>query len=137
MDILKGLAAGRRYRVFHLFVWCWRSCSTVSPAGLGLVQATQVWVQKGNGTGTDYIHRCKKPISEIVDLGLQAISELRGLLGEEAISTDDEDLHLHGYSEWSTVNVDELPVAVAYPKSTEEVSQIAKVCCKYRVPMSK
>jgi D-lactate dehydrogenase (cytochrome) len=28
-----------------------------------------------------------------------------------------------------------LPVAVAYPRSTDEVSQIAKICCKYRVPI--
>jgi len=65
----------------------------------------------------------------------QAINELRYLLGEEAISTDDDDLLMHGYSEWSSINIDQLPVAVAYPKSTEEVSQIAKICHKYRVPM--
>lgn len=44
---------------------------------------------------------------------------------------------MHGYSEWSSINIDQLPVAVAYPKSTEEVSQIAKVCHKYKVPMSR
>ncbi|OAX85436.1 glycolate oxidase, subunit GlcD [Emergomyces africanus] len=66
---------------------------------------------------------------------LGAIDELRALLGEDAISTDDEDLHLHGYSEWSSINCDQLPVAVAYPKNTLEVSQIAKVCTKYRMPM--
>lgn len=60
---------------------------------------------------------------------------MRQKLGEEAISTDEEDLHSHGFSEWSTVNADRLPVAVAYPKSTEEVSQIATICQKYRVPM--
>lgn len=65
----------------------------------------------------------------------KAIAELREVLGEDAISTDDEDLHRHGYSEWSTVNIDQLPVAVAYPKSTEEVAQIAKLCFKYKVPM--
>lgn len=65
----------------------------------------------------------------------KAISELRYLLGNDAISTDDEDLLLHGYSEWSSINIDQLPVAVAYPKSTEEVSEIAKICHKYRVPM--
>jgi hypothetical protein len=66
----------------------------------------------------------------------QAIDELRYALGKDAISTDDEDLLMHGYSEWSSINIDQLPVAVAYPKSTEEVSQIAKVCHKYKVPMS-
>lgn len=65
----------------------------------------------------------------------KAISELREAIGEDAISTDDEDLQAHGYSEWSSINVDELPVAVAYPKSTEDVSKIAKICYKYRVPM--
>ena len=48
---------------------------------------------------------------------------------------DHEDLHQHGYSEWSSINPDQLPVAVAYPRSTEDVSQIAKVCHKYRMPM--
>jgi D-lactate dehydrogenase (cytochrome) len=59
------------------------------------------------------------------------------MLGEDAISTDDEDLHRHGYSEWSSVNIDQLPVAVAYPKSTTEVSELAKVCYRYKIPMSK
>ncbi|KAF3941342.1 hypothetical protein ABW19_dt0203588 [Dactylella cylindrospora] len=64
-----------------------------------------------------------------------AISDIRQMLGDDAISTDDEDLLLHGYSEWSTTNVERLPVAVVYPKTTEEVSFIAKTCHKYRVPM--
>ena len=68
---------------------------------------------------------------------LQAILELRDVLGEDTISTDDEDLHRHGYSEWSSINIDQLPVAVAYPKSTEECATIAKVCYKYKIPMSK
>ena len=57
-------------------------------------------------------------------------------MGDDAISTDDEDLHRHGYSEWSSINIDQLPVAVAYPKSTAEVSEIAKMCYKYKIPMS-
>ncbi|GME50040.1 D-lactate dehydrogenase [Neofusicoccum parvum] len=65
----------------------------------------------------------------------KAISELRALFGEDAISTDDDDLRAHGYSEWSSINIDQLPVAVAYPKSTEQVSEIAKVCHKYKIPM--
>jgi D-lactate dehydrogenase (cytochrome) len=66
----------------------------------------------------------------------QAIDEIRRAVGDDAISTDDEDLIAHGYSEWSTTNTERLPIAVVYPRSTEEVSQIAKICHKYRVPMS-
>ncbi|KAJ5613747.1 FAD-binding type 2 [Penicillium herquei] len=65
----------------------------------------------------------------------KAIAELRAKLGEDSISTDQEDLQQHGFSEWSTLNADRLPVAIAYPTSTEQVSEIAKVCHKYRMPM--
>lgn len=65
----------------------------------------------------------------------QALAEIRRVTAEETVSTDDDDLKRHGYSEWATYNIDRLPVAVAYPKSTEEVSKIAKVCHKYRIPM--
>ena len=65
----------------------------------------------------------------------RAVSELQSRLGEYAISTDEENLHSHGFSEWSSINISRLPVAVAYPKSTEEVSAIAACCTKYRIPM--
>lgn len=62
--------------------------------------------------------------------------EIRAELGrEDIISTDPDDLHAHGYSEWSTVNPEGLPVAVAYPQSTEDVSIIARICYKYRIPI--
>lgn len=60
---------------------------------------------------------------------------MRAKLGEDTISTDEDELQQHGYSEWSSLNADRLPVAIAYPKTTEEVSEIAKVCHKYRMPM--
>ncbi|KAK4102127.1 FAD-binding domain-containing protein [Parathielavia hyrcaniae] len=66
----------------------------------------------------------------------QALQEIRQELGgEDIISTDPEDLHAHGYSEWSTSNPEGLPVAVAYPRSTEQVATIARICHKYCVPI--
>ncbi|KAJ5668264.1 FAD-binding type 2 [Penicillium maclennaniae] len=65
----------------------------------------------------------------------KAIAELRAKLGDDTISTDEDELQHHGYSEWSSLNAERLPVAVAYPTSTEQVSEIAKVCHKYRMPM--
>ncbi|KAK4192573.1 FAD-linked oxidase-like protein [Podospora australis] len=67
----------------------------------------------------------------------QALREIREEVGgeDDIISTDPDDLHAHGYSEWSTTNPEGLPVAVAYPRSTEQVSAIARICHKYHVPV--
>ncbi|KAK0761098.1 hypothetical protein N5P37_006042 [Trichoderma harzianum] len=66
---------------------------------------------------------------------MKAVDELRRELGDEAVSTDPDDLEYHGYSEISTSNTDERPFAVVRPRSTEQVSAIAKICTKYKVPM--
>ncbi|KAM0258401.1 hypothetical protein ACHAQJ_003878 [Trichoderma viride] len=66
---------------------------------------------------------------------LKAVGEIRRELGEDAVSTDPDELENHGYSEWSSSNADERPAAIVLPKSTEQVSIIAKICTKYRVPM--
>jgi D-lactate dehydrogenase (cytochrome) len=64
------------------------------------------------------------------------LEEIRQEIGnDDIISTDPDDLHAHGYSEWSSSNPEGLPVAVAYPRSTEQVSIIARICHKYRVPI--
>ncbi|KAJ5755881.1 Vanillyl-alcohol oxidase C-terminal subdomain 2 [Penicillium manginii] len=68
------------------------------------------------------------------DMG-RAILEIRKELGEEGITTDDDDLRQHGFSEWSSINIDQLPTAVAFPNSTEQVAKIARICSKYKVPM--
>jgi len=65
----------------------------------------------------------------------KALGEIRKAISEDTISIDDEDLKLHGFSEWSSTNIETLPVAVAYPRSTAEVSTIAGICYKYRVPI--
>ncbi|ODV92215.1 hypothetical protein CANCADRAFT_802 [Tortispora caseinolytica NRRL Y-17796] len=64
-----------------------------------------------------------------------AIAEFTQLLGADAVSTDDDDLKRHGYSEWSTWNTDVNPSVIVYPRSTEQVSQIAKICSKHKLPM--
>ncbi|KAL9565159.1 hypothetical protein ACKAV7_010804 [Fusarium commune] len=66
---------------------------------------------------------------------LKAVDEIRQLLGEDIVSVDSDDLDEHGYSEWSTSNTDVRPVAIVRPQTTEEVSSIARICTKYKVPM--
>ncbi|KAJ6445929.1 Cell cycle checkpoint protein RAD17 [Purpureocillium lavendulum] len=66
---------------------------------------------------------------------LEAVAEIRRALGDDAVSTDHEDLEEHGHSDWSTSNTDVRPVAVVRPGSTEHVSAIGRICSRYRVPM--
>ncbi|KAJ5707776.1 FAD-binding domain-containing protein [Penicillium malachiteum] len=66
---------------------------------------------------------------------LIAVDRIRQVLGDDQVSLDEDDIEVHGYSEWSTSNTSERPVAVITPRSTEEVSSIAKICTEYRVPM--
>ena len=65
----------------------------------------------------------------------KAAKEIQEALGEDSVNTDVDDLETHGFSEASTSNVDTRPVAVITPSSTEDVSTIAKICTKYRIPM--
>ena len=54
---------------------------------------------------------------------------------EDLISTDDTDIQDHAFSEWSTSNSANKPFAIIYPETTEDVSIIARICTKHRVPM--
>ncbi|KAK1515349.1 D-lactate dehydrogenase (cytochrome) [Colletotrichum costaricense] len=54
---------------------------------------------------------------------------------DDIISIDPEDLFAHGFSDYSSINVDRLAVAVAYPRNTDHVSIIARICHKWRVPI--
>ncbi|KAG5991698.1 hypothetical protein E4U54_003842 [Claviceps lovelessii] len=66
---------------------------------------------------------------------LVAVDEIRTLLGNDAVSVEASDIEEHSASEWSASNSDVQPVAVVRPQSTDDVSAIARVCTKYKVPM--
>ncbi|KAF4944874.1 hypothetical protein FGADI_12389 [Fusarium gaditjirri] len=88
------------------------------------------------GTGNSAWGRSVAPHYATLPEMEKAIKRIENEVGIESfISTDPEDLLAHGYSEWSTVNPDTLPVAVAYPRTTEQVSVIARICHEHRVPI--
>lgn len=68
----------------------------------------------------------------------QSLPEFEKLLGKDRITMDEEDLKCHGFNEWTPAAVavtSAIPIAIVYPESTEEVSEIAKICHKYKLPM--
>ncbi|PLB53335.1 putative D-lactate dehydrogenase [Aspergillus steynii IBT 23096] len=79
----------------------------------------------------------QKPVAKYADQetmlkGVRAISDA---LGPESVTTDSDDISFHSYSDVSTSHCAARPVAVVTPKSTQEVSVIARICSDYRIPM--
>ncbi|RAL12627.1 putative D-lactate dehydrogenase (cytochrome) [Aspergillus homomorphus CBS 101889] len=66
---------------------------------------------------------------------LKGVQEITNALGADAVTTDDDDIDVHSYSEVSTSHCAAKPVAVVMPKSTEEVALIARICSRYKIPM--
>ncbi|KAK2055292.1 glycolate oxidase [Colletotrichum caudatum] len=66
---------------------------------------------------------------------LRAADEISEALGKDAVSFDEDEIELHGHSDWATSNSSGRPVAIVYPRTTEDVSRIAKICNRRSVPM--
>lgn len=62
----------------------------------------------------------------------EALAELKDLLGER-FSQGDTIREMHGRDEAHTKPA--LPDAVVFPESTEEVSEVVKICAKHEIPM--
>ncbi|KAL3487599.1 hypothetical protein BJX62DRAFT_213380 [Aspergillus germanicus] len=66
---------------------------------------------------------------------LKGVKSISDALGPNSITTDEEDIEAHSYSEVSTSHCAAKPVAVVTPRNTEEVSIIARICSEYKIPM--
>lgn len=66
-----------------------------------------------------------------------AWSEFVEILGSDNVSTDKPDITAHAGSDWSSYSRkdDEQPFLIVYPASTEEVSQVMKVCHRRKIPI--
>ena len=59
------------------------------------------------------------------------------VVGKDNVSTSEDDILQHKTSEWSTHQAKdtERPFCVVYPGSTEEVSEVMKICHRRRIPV--
>ncbi|KAF3934226.1 hypothetical protein ABW20_dc0109100 [Dactylellina cionopaga] len=67
-----------------------------------------------------------------------AWSQFAILLGDENVSCNDSDIEHHSGSSWSShpANPKEKPFMVLYPSTTEQVSEIAKICMHRKIPIT-
>ena len=90
-------------------------------------------------TSTTPLSASQRPIHDARDTVLQAAwVDFANIVGKENISSETEDLIGHSGSEWSTYQTKpgEKPFMVVYPTSTEEVSEIMKVCHLRKIPVT-
>ncbi|KAM0460147.1 hypothetical protein ACHAO4_002278 [Trichoderma viride] len=60
------------------------------------------------------------------------------IVGKDNVSTDETQTEAHSTSEWSThpAGPEERPFCVVYPGSTEEVSEVMKICHQRKIPVT-
>ena len=68
-----------------------------------------------------------------------ALPLLRNIVGDENVDLDEDELYRHGTSEWSSYipspSARFEPHVIVYPTTTEQVSDIARVAHKYKLPI--
>lgn len=111
---------------------------------LGTVATLGYWV--GNGSvkpidtsSTTPLSQAHPPQLDTRKTVLQAAwTDIAKIVGKDHVSTTQDDLVAHSGSEWSsyTTKVEEVPFMIVYPETTEEVSEIMKVCHHRKVPVT-
>ncbi|KAK7204936.1 hypothetical protein BZA70DRAFT_166837 [Myxozyma melibiosi] len=102
-------------------------------------RAAKVLSDKGltEGTSTTQLSSLESPEYANASATAEAYAELTTLLGKENVSATVDDIASHADSAWISHHAaaGQAPGIVVFPQSTEEVSQILKVCHKHKVPI--
>ncbi|KAI9719393.1 MAG: hypothetical protein M1812_003464 [Candelaria pacifica] len=90
-------------------------------------------------TSTTPLAAAHPPQHNTSPTNLQAAwADLVAIVGEDHVSTQEGDLKQHAGSDWSShiAQPNEQPFLIVYPNSTEEVSQIMKICHQRQIPIT-
>lgn len=89
-------------------------------------------------TSTTPLDRSLKPVHDVSVANLQkAHDKIAAIIGEENIDSRLDEIKRHTGSEWSSHpgSPDEAPAAIVKPESTEQVSEIMRVCHELNIPV--
>ncbi|KAI8223567.1 D-lactate dehydrogenase [Colletotrichum sp. SAR 10_86] len=91
-----------------------------------------------NEESTLPLHKTTAPLHKLNKENLEAAwADFVNIVGKENVSTTSTDLDHHASSEWSShaAGPDERPFCVVFPSSTDEVSQVMRICHQRRIPV--
>jgi D-lactate dehydrogenase (cytochrome) len=90
-------------------------------------------------TSTTPLHRAPQPEHKTSIQNMEAAwSDLKGIVGLDNISTSEDDRRAHAGTDWSSYQAVDLdiPFAVVRPATTQEVSEVVKICHERKIPMT-
>ncbi|KAJ4146556.1 D-lactate ferricytochrome c oxidoreductase [Fusarium falciforme] len=96
------------------------------------------WPKDAEPTSTLPLNKTKEPQHNTKLENMQAAwADFVKIVGKENVSTAENDIDHHATSSWSShqAKADERSFCVVYPSTTEEVSEIMKVCHSRRIPV--
>lgn len=105
--------------------------------GLGIIVITAAYLYSRMKVKFELLPNMREPLPLYAtkDEMLKASQDIVDAIGIDNVSFDEDVLDHHGHSDWSTSNTPVRAVAIVYPRSTEHVVKIAKICNSRRVPI--
>ncbi|KAK9374454.1 D-lactate dehydrogenase [Lipomyces chichibuensis] len=100
-------------------------------------RAAKVLSEKGLESSTSPLGTLDPPVYADKQTAVKAYAEITELLGADNVSATSDEITSHADSAWISHHAekDQRPGLVVFPKTTEQVSGIMKICHKYRVPI--
>jgi len=108
--------------------------------GTKLARSSEVFRNPLNNDWSTYPLRRNVPLKYgDNDAWWKAIPLLKAIVGPENFTMDEEELVRHGKSDWSSYipspGARYRPACIVYPETTEQISDIARVAHKYKLPI--
>ncbi|KAM0192574.1 hypothetical protein ACHAPQ_004337 [Fusarium lateritium] len=97
------------------------------------------WPREPEPTSTLPLDKTKAPTHNTKLENMQAAwADFVKIVGQDNVSTTENDIEHHSTSSWSShqAGPDDRPFCIVYPGSTEEVSEIMKICHKRKIPVT-
>ncbi|KKP04225.1 hypothetical protein THAR02_03681 [Trichoderma harzianum] len=97
------------------------------------------WPREPEQTSTLPLSKTRPPAHNVKLENMQAAwADFVKIVGKENVSTDEDQITAHSTSDWTShkAGPDDRSFCVVYPGSTEEVSEIMKICHLRKIPVS-
>ncbi|EKJ73181.1 hypothetical protein FPSE_06605 [Fusarium pseudograminearum CS3096] len=136
-----GLSNGTAGPVYDGLIRLWAYMLGLAVVGAGYAVTTFDWSKRPSSSSTQPLASTPTIQHDITAANIRAATkEFAALLGAENVSTDQADLITHSGSDYQSYAWTEEQAicsnVILYPETTEQVSELMKVCSRRRLPVT-